>query len=101
MWFWSDLPLAERNNMAFEIVDEKSRMRLACRLEPRFYTQMHLHRSKRKPAPAAFCQHGRLCDFRKAEELAIEASRSRFPAFRHGKLHVVDGDDGHGRPAQR
>ena len=33
--------------------------------------------------------------FSYAEHLSIESPRLRLPAFRHGELHVIDGDDAH------
>lgn len=76
-------------------------MRLAGRLEGLFHAEMQLSIAEGEPDAAAPGEVLGLGDFRQSQKGTIELPRERFGAARHGDLHMVEPDDGHGLTASR
>jgi hypothetical protein len=75
---------------AGKVVDNESRMRLACWDEILLDAQMDLQASAFKPAAAARGQLRRLRFFNKPEDALIECPRLVFPPGRHRYQNVID-----------
>ncbi len=80
---------------AGKVVDNESRMRLACRGEILLDAQMDLQASAFKPAAAPRAQLRRLRLFNKSEDSLIERPRLVFPPGRHRNQDVIDAANWH------
>jgi hypothetical protein len=57
---------------------------------------MDLDRAALEPGPAAGREHRGLGQLGDPEQSGVEGARVRLAPGRHGELHVIDADDGHG-----
>jgi hypothetical protein len=60
------------------------------RTEIGFYPEVDLYISTGEPAAPAFRKYGRFGELGHAQHIAIEATRGRLLALRHGELDVIE-----------
>ena len=85
-------PLAEPR----EIIDQKGRMRLACRHKTRIDADMQAHTAALEPATARG-KVIRLGHFMHSEQVGVECARCVFTTLRNGDVDVIETDNRHGR----
>jgi len=68
-------------------------MRFPGRPEILLHAQVNLHLAALEPAAAAFGKLARLRNFAHAENAGVKAACAFLLAWRHGELHVLNGDE--------
>jgi hypothetical protein len=67
-------------------------VRFLCGSEIGLDTKMDLHVATLEPAPATFSQFRGLRDLLHAQHTEVKVTCKSFHAWRHGKLHMIDGE---------
>ena len=82
-------------NQRIQVADLEGRVGLARRFKIRLYSKMELDTMRLEPGAATLRKLSRLGNFCKSKDIHIKCTRLIFLPGRHGKLDVIDGEDGH------